>query len=427
MDHRSARRLAPAMLAVVLAGAFAQAAGRGWPMRQEGGLLVIETPHYVFHTDHEPKVAQLVASHQETLFRELYQRLGRTKPVAQIQRMQCRFFTTEAAYKKAMGERAEGSQGLYTEAVIGAYGPPDSLEKLLGVFRHEGTHQFVSQFIGNTCPVWLNEGLAVYYQHSTFKDGRLTVGQVPKYRVRVLKKSLEDGDLLPLQRLFAMSYNEWNAAVRAGSPQARVQYTQAWSVVHFLSEADRGRYRTPMAQYMYYLARNREPEDAWRKTFGADLTGLQKRYHAYITSLQPTTEMTCRERMAILGKWIFRQYHRKKDAFRTIETFRDAAAAGKLGYWTITEAGGEAPYQIREPEALRDLFRCPDDDRPGDVCSYELVIGEKDQLPIVRCRHHAGYVLETVYEKDPENPKKTVLRVISKPVLPGEGKGGATK
>jgi len=402
-----------------LMAASAEGAGRGWPMRQQGGMLVVETPHYVFYTDHDPKVAQLVASHQEALFRELYQRMGKTKPVAQIQRMQCRFFTTEAQYKKAMGEGAEGSQGLYTESVIAAYGRPDSLEKLLSIFRHEGTHQFVSQFIGNQCPVWLNEGQAVFFQHSEFKDGRLTVGQVPKYRVRLLKKCLKEGTLLPLKSLMAMSYQEWAAAVRNKTPQAPIQYAQAWSVVHFLERGDRGRYRVPMLQYIHYLARNRESQEAWQKTFGRDLGGFERRYRAYLTSLTPTTDMTCREKMGILAKWILRYYGRNRDAFKTIDTFRDTAAAGKLGHWTITEPGGEGSYEIREPEAIRELFRCPNDDSPGDACSYELVHDVQGDPPVVRCRHHAGYLFETVYEKDPEDKKTTVIRIISKPVLPG--------
>jgi hypothetical protein len=411
-----------ALLALTLAAVPALAAARGWPMRQEAGRLVVETPHYVVQTDHEPKVAQLVASHQEALFRELYGRMGKIKPAAQFKRMLVRVFTTEQAYKKAMGAGAEGSQGLFTGSTIGGYAPADNLDRLLSLFRHEGTHQFVQQFIGTGCPVWLNEGLAVYFQEGEFKEGKLVVGQVPKYRLRVIQTALKEGKLLSMSHLLAVSYDSWNAAIRTKSPQANIQYAQAWSVVHFLEHADNGKYRAPFMQYVYFLARNRTSSDAWAKTFGGNMAPFEARYRAYVSSLKPTSDRSCREKMGMLAKWIIRYFPRSPDAFTDIATFRDAAVGGKLGYWTVTDPGSEVPYEIREPEAIADLFRCPDDASKGDAPSYELVPQAGGGPPGVRCSHHAGFVLETVYEPDPENPNITNITITSKAALPGDKK-----
>jgi hypothetical protein len=35
--------------------------------------------------------------------------------------------------------------------------------------------------------------------------------------------------------------------------------------------------------------------------------------------------------------------------------------------------------------------------------------------PVVRCRHHVGFVLETVYEDDPEKPGQKRVRVVARP------------
>jgi len=49
--------------------------------------------------------------------------------------------------------------------------------------------------------------------------------------------------------------------------------------------------------------------------------------------------------------------------------------------------------------------------------SYELVPGTDGGPPVIRCTHHVGYVLETLYESDLKRALFSPVRVITKPHL----------
>jgi len=386
-----------------------------WPISREGDLWVVQTPHYTFKSDHNPDTIQVLASQQEALFRELYQRMSKTKPVSEIRRMLILVFQTEEAYKKAMGKAADGSKGLYTGKAIGGYG--DDLDKLLATYRHEGTHQFVDQFIGAKCPVWLNEGLAVYFENAAFESGQLKTGQMPDYYVSLLHQAAEGNTLIPVKDMLAMTNEAWTAAVTGKATQTSLQYAEAWSMVHFLEHGDDGKYRTPFVQYLYFLARGTH-QDAWRRTFGPNLAGFEARWRAHIQDLKPATVLPCRQKMDLLARWILQFYAKHPEYFKDIETFRETAVGGAFGYWKLPAFQGLEAVDIREPEAIRDLFRCPDDSSPGDKPSYELVTVKEGEPPILRCTHHAGYVFETVYEKNPEK-NEIGIRIVTRPAPPG--------
>ncbi len=400
-------------------GAYA-GAGRGWPMKKQGDLWIVETPHYQFETDHDPKAAQLMASHQEALFRELYRRMGKTKAVSGIKRMKVQVFQTRDRYRKALGVESEGSQGLYTGSAIAVWAVPEGIDDLLETLRHEGTHQFVGQFIGNKCPVWLNEGLAVFFQNARFEQGKLVIGQVPMPTVNVLKKAAEQDRLIPMEQMLAMSYKQWGEAVKTKSKQASVQYPQAWSMVHFLEEGENGKYRAPLLQYIYYLSRGLASEQAWKRSFGTNVKAFEQRWRAYIKNLEATEGIPCRMKLKMLGEWVL-EAMKKPSLLKDMETLRKVALTGVLGGWTVTL--GDVETEITDAESVKDLFRCPLDKSNGDAPSYELVWGEPGEPPVVRCTRHAGVVLETAYEKNAEGG--WVVRAISRPVLPGEKKAAA--
>ncbi|MBE3070356.1 MAG: hypothetical protein IMZ66_08980 [Planctomycetes bacterium] len=407
--------VAGAALALAVASGAALAAGPGWPMRQEGGLLVVETPHYIFRTDHAPEAAQRVASQQEALFLELYRRMGKTKPAAQFKRMEVVLFTTQARFKATMGAEAEGSQGLFVGDRIGAWAAPDQVDALLETLRHEGTHQFTAQFIGPTCPVWLNEGLAVYFQNARFRAGGLETGQVPPYLLATLKGGMKDGKLVPLGRMLAMTTDEWAAAVRSGSPQALLQYPEAWAIVSFLEQGDKGKYRGPFLQYIHLVSRGGASVEAWQRTFGADVTLLESQWKDYIGGLEPTGGIDCRTKLRLIGGMVLRSLDRPT-RIADIKALRRAALAGAFGGWTLAVAGVQ--YRIDDAETIADLFHCPEDTAAAGAISYVLVPDSGGGPPVVRCTHHAGYALETVYEQ-PSGGGQAVVQVVSRPAVAG--------
>jgi len=309
------------LLAGVLgAAATARAAGRGWPIHKEGDLWAVQTPHYILHTDHDPEVAQLIASQQEALFRELYRRMGKIKPTQMTGRFNIKVFRGQGRYLMELGPGAMGSQGLYMhyKDMLAAWGPPEYLEVVLETLRHEGTHQFVMHFIGSDIPIWLNEGMAVFYQHSRFQNGQLELGEVPPERVIRLKEAIKGHKIIHLARMLRMSNLDWLNAVYVGAPHAGLQYDQAWAMVHFLAFAGNQRYRGPFKQFIYYISRGREPYEAWEQTFGTNFTAFEDRWIDYIESLDATENLPCRERLDILGRLMLRAYKKHPEAVKDL-------------------------------------------------------------------------------------------------------------
>ena len=404
-----------AVLAATAVGGAVRGAGGGWPIKKYGDLWHVETPHYQLKTDYEPGAAQVIASQQEALFRELYGRMSKTRPASAIGRMTIQVFRTEDRYLKALGPKAKGTQGLYTGTTLGAWGSPADLDETLETLRHEGTHQFVGQFIGGTCPVWFNEGLAVFFQNARFRQGKLVIGQAPMVTVNILKGALADGKLIPLPKMLAMTYGEWSGAITANPKQAAIQYPQAWSMVHYLEQGEKGKYRGPLLQYVYYLSRGESSEQAWARSLGSNIPAFEKGWQAYIKALQPTGGLSCRAKMGMLGDWVLMAM-KQPETLKDMATLRKAALTGALGGWTVTVAGIKT--KITDRESLKDLFRCPHDTSRSGAPSYELVWRKPAGPPIVRCTHHAGIVYETKYVKDAEG--KLTTTVISRPASPGE-------
>jgi hypothetical protein len=408
---------AAAVLAAALVFAVAGSAGaaaKGWPMKQEGEFLVIETPHYVVRTDMGAEVGQLIASHQEVLFAELYRRMAGTRTgLVAMQRAGILVVGSKAKYLALEGPDAKGLQGQYSPAKnqISGWGSKDELDDLLETFRHEGTHQFVAQFIGPKCPVWLNEGLAEYFKNAQFSGGELTVGQAPLFIVNDLKRALAANRLLPVQQMLSMSADTWNKTTHNQTPDAYSQYQEAWVMVHFLQHGDGGKYRGPFLQYIYYLARERDAGDAWQKAFGGDVAGLEKRLCEYLRNLKPAGGLGCRVNMSLLGLILLNLHAARQDP-PDIATLRQWMIDGQLPSWTFTTASG-LKISTADPEVLKSIFRCSEDKSAGDDPSYELAVGRPGEALIVRCRHHIGFVLETVCEKD-ENGKMAP-KVVARP------------
>jgi len=423
------------VVVALVAGAPALAAGAArspapaatWPMRSEGGLSVIETPHYVVRTDFAPELGQLVAGHQEALFVELARRLSVVKiGVTEIKRLDILVVGTQKKYEEVVGAGAAGSQGVFVPKrdLLACWSSPDNVDDILAMLRHEGTHQFVRVFISPKCPVWLNEGLAEFFKYGQFRGGPLEVGQVPSAPVGAVRRAIAEGRFIPVARLLALSAEEWAAAVSAGGPSAHLQYHEAWSLVYFLQTADGGRYRTPFLQYITYVARGMTGQQAWAQTFGADTTAIEKRLRQFMADLKPTVGMGCRWNLKVLGL-LLGSLPSGTEIPTDMAGVRAAALDGRLGRWVVTMTDG-VQMSSTDTEFFKSVFRCPEDTSQGDEPSYELVPGEPGWPPGVRCRHHAGVVLEMSYTKDPATGGYQV-QVTARPANQVPGGAAATE
>ena len=215
----------------------------------------------------------------------------------------------------------EGSSGMYTGGSLIATAPrPGGSWR---VVQHEGFHQFAHKVIKARLPVWLNEGLAEYFGRGVWTGDNLVVGLIPKGALNRVRETIKSKELLPLSKMLEMSHKEWNSKLSSRN------YLQAWSMVHFLVHADKGKYQKALSDYIRDLSQGRSSSAAFAKRFGKNTKAFQDRYAEWWTKLpdNPTEELYERVKVLTLTSYLARAHGVGKQ-FDSFEAFALAAYDG---------------------------------------------------------------------------------------------------
>jgi tetratricopeptide (TPR) repeat protein len=141
------------------------------------------------------------------------------------------------------------------------------------VVYHEYTHAMLRRSAA-WMPLWLNEGLAQFYENTDFADKAVWLGGTNAQQLGLLKHN----DMLPINMLLTV-----DAASPYYHDEARgsVFYAQAWALTHMLIMSDRNSGRHRVRDYMERLTLG---EDAVRAATGAfgDLGKLQAELADYV-------------------------------------------------------------------------------------------------------------------------------------------------
>ena len=142
---------------------------------------------------------------------------------------------------------------------------------------HEYTHlQFRSA--GDWMPLWLNEGLAEFFQNTEFRDKDVLLGQPSADDLLYLRQQR----MIPLPVLFK---------VDASSPyyhqeqKGSVFYAEAWALTHYLMVTDYQKKNSSVTAYMNLVSKHEDPVTAAEKAFG-DLKQLQQALSDYVQGAQ---------------------------------------------------------------------------------------------------------------------------------------------
>ena len=168
------------------------------------------------------------------------------------------------------------------------------------VAKHEAFHQFAYSRFQHGIPQWLNEGIAEYFEASTYINGAIIPGQVYKGSVDLLKQDIRSNHCIPFLELLKMSNREWNQRLGAGN--GALQYRQSWAMVHFLIHGENGRHAGKFNQYLLMIARGKNPEEAFAEAFGtSDMASFESAWAKYIEGLQQTSSAIAAIRLAYLA------------------------------------------------------------------------------------------------------------------------------
>ncbi|MEM9696582.1 MAG: hypothetical protein AAGA56_28835 [Myxococcota bacterium] len=179
-----------------------------------------------------------------------------------------------------------GSIGFFTKAMneqstyIVMYGPPRQASRQ--IFQHELAHRFLAHLMSGPVPVWLNQGLARYYETMEVVDGRVVLGRPgTAYGFRgtnIVQRTSLGTISIPLpaaSELVRASAQTFYDAERAVS-----FYAGAWLLVSMLLRSR----EKAFWWFVKALARGLPPINAWRASFpeleGAALDQAYRRFAA---------------------------------------------------------------------------------------------------------------------------------------------------
>jgi hypothetical protein len=270
---------------------------------------IVRTDHFLVRTDHSLEAASELAARLERLHqvwrqlfagfylserevRELF--AGRRPPRRQSQPMRVFYHRDKEAYVAALAKRqpriAE-TLGIYFDVDREAHFFAGD-DASAGTLYHEAVHQMFQELrpaarrVGSTANFWIIEGVATYFEtlreHADDVAGRYytigesTAGRLPAARERLLA----DNYYVPLAEL-----TKWGKDDVQRHPDLAKLYSQSSGLAAFLMDAERGRYREPLVQYLNDVYAGRDNADSLSKAAGMQYAELDAAYRRYMESL----------------------------------------------------------------------------------------------------------------------------------------------
>ncbi|MEI6084838.1 MAG: DUF1570 domain-containing protein [Verrucomicrobiota bacterium] len=152
------------------------------------------------------------------------------------------------------------------------------------VLAHEGFHQFIGYELGQEVPVWLNEGLAQFFESNTVKNGRLIPGGIDANRLAAAQAVIRAGRVPALGDLLAMDRQSFYA-------NPAVTYPVSWALVHYLMMRDSTNFQNShFRRFLQDLKWSRDDVASFRKRFGKDSAQWQTDFQRYILQLRVPAE-----------------------------------------------------------------------------------------------------------------------------------------
>jgi len=173
----------------------------------------------------------------------------------------------------------------------------------------------------------------------------LVVGVISRHSLGRLRSMIDSGKLMPLDKMLNMKRKEWNDKLKSQN------YLQAWSMVHFLVHADKGKYQTALSGYIRDLSQGRSSSSAFRKRFGKNVKAFQTRYIQWWKNLEdnPSADLYDKINVLTLTSFLARAHYTRRK-FENIEAFFKAARDGTFRK-VFAEIGKRNP-SIWLPESL---------------------------------------------------------------------------
>ena len=394
---RQAFSLVLPLFALLLPSAAVAAKARGIKVEKWGRFFVADTPHYKIETDVSEDFTRETALHMESIYKE-YSRQMRKFGSASGSKFAARVYQNKEDYLADVGEKYKNTGGLFigSRKLLLAYRGDRPNDRVFATLYHEGFHQFMHLCVARRTPPWINEGLAEVFGGARWTGRGFKVGDVPPYRLRKLKSAFEDGTYIRLRDLVLVTGKEWSQTLADDAKRGGLQYAEAWSFIHFVAYAYRGKNMKRLGQCLKLLRNGQSNMEAFVGAFGSKTDLLEKKWIEYVNKLEPTPLYVCRQNIRLIGRLLAMLWSHLDHKALTMKCFFDAVTVPGRWNWWMEDGEGQR-YTSKDVEAFTAWFRCPAyRSKRRSQLTYTFEQTAPNSPPNVLCLCHKGIVVKAV-------------------------------
>lgn len=362
-----------------------------------GEARQFNTRHYRVHTDLDADLAADLSERLDAMYDLYAQRLALFGRDA-LPRLEVYLFRSQREYAAFTGGKMQNSSGVFLPGknCLAAFLGDLGRDQLRRTLQHEAFHQFAYNAITRNFPVWLNEGLAQFFEEGLWNGQGFQLGEVPPRRLRQVNADIKASRLIPFSVLLHMDNDTWTHRLATSRSVGVTQYNQSWAMVHFLvmAQGKDGEYlfRSRVIEMLRLMHAGKSGEDAFREAFGTNVDGFHQRFLAYASTLRPTAEATMIENQGVLADLMI-------DFDRNGQRFSDIASLRRFvikGHYILHYYCGALTWET-DPDM--NTYFCDLNGRPFD--SDELYLSPRTgaPLPDIACRYGGRLVLRTRFHE----------------------------
>ena len=246
-----------------------------------------ETDHYRITSDISAEASKRYGEnleaayrHYSSSFKSVPGSAARGKPRVTIFQTAENYYTY---YELLSEERGENTLGVFrpnlNELVL--FESTD-ISETNHVLYHEAVHHYMTLLTNRTPPYWYNEGIAEYLGSIEIDKGKLTGKALPlRMRLPYVQQAIDVGADLPFEKIMNETPREFY------SGNSALKYAQAWSMIHFFYEFDKGRHRPLIEKYFEALRSGSTPRECFDSVFKEKEESLRKEWREFTKNIKP--------------------------------------------------------------------------------------------------------------------------------------------
>ncbi|MEO0586116.1 MAG: DUF1570 domain-containing protein [Planctomycetota bacterium] len=344
-------------------------------------LQSFQSRHYLIHTDLPRDEVVDLGKHMDAVFAEFERRFDGFRNRRRAP-MPLYLFATQEGYQAYLAEldiNAVNSGGMFfvrpQAQGLATWVGGKSTTRTQVVLQHEGFHQFAWSYIGRDLPVWINEGLAQYFEDAIFTRSRMRTGLADARRIALVRDAIENDRAIPLEQIVSITSQAWSDTLATDPQRASLLYAQSWSLVYYLIHGRDGRYRSAFQRYLQLVSDGRRSSQAMYQAFGVQsLAGIDEQWRAYALAQEPDPVTAASERLDFFGMAMVYIKEQGEDVPRTFDEFQSLLSRRSFAL-TYSYHGLTHEVSATDPEVF--MFARPS----GTTAPFRMLAPSRDDLP----------------------------------------------